>query len=322
MVSSHRFSASDMALWSSVHPSLEVVKEGSVVRPQLHAHQDSRWALADPIMCEGVHAFSVFMGKDHMAGLALGVAAVASKGSAGDVQLAWGYNPYEGAVYCLDALTDNSSWCGAAYVKTITGPMRSSSCTVTVTVNMESRRLFFSVAGAPAVDAGVRLPAAVRLWGHVYHTETPLTICDYFEPICLVLTLDACPCQPDGAFCVSALTLGGKKLVSLTADGQQPVFKLRCAIRDACRASGGHLQLVLPSGRLLAEDGDDRSLAEVLSQPASGVDLDGSGDVDRLTSQHPSGFSGVVSWDEGSEGEDTSTSQSSSSFASVGSLDA
>ena len=76
--------------------------------------------------------------------------------------VAWSFNPCTGN---LCTFTNPVGW-GMAFGKLL-GPRlkgKANGATVTVTVDMDARRMKVSVNGAAAVDAGVELPEAVRLW--------------------------------------------------------------------------------------------------------------------------------------------------------------
>ena len=103
------------------------------------------------------------------AGMAIGVAdaSVAAEVGCCGRAVVWGFDPCSGV---LLACTDPTAWgngCSFFQLAELPGSYllkHPHGAVVEVTVDMGARRMLVSVNGGAAVDAGVELPAAVRLW--------------------------------------------------------------------------------------------------------------------------------------------------------------
>lgn len=146
---------------------------------------EERYALGSKIIREGVYNITytinkVFYPDAHMF---LGVAEITDDPEKAET---WAFNPPTGNLYIGKTLNEHGDeqrkthlMAGDEKETNLVGKMEGS--VITMTVDMDTKKLFFSVNGEDAVDCGIELPEdGVRPWIFLYHEGDSVTV----EEVC------------------------------------------------------------------------------------------------------------------------------------------
>lgn len=93
-------------------------------------------------------------------------------------------------------------------------PEMGSSALITITVDMETHRLSFAVDSGAAVECGITLPAAVRLWACPWHRRASFSIASNRFEARRPLQFFA-PAAASGGFIIEAVNIGGDVLAEV-----------------------------------------------------------------------------------------------------------